>query len=112
VLGRIFENRDDGIEFTVYLTPGSSKEEITGIVQGGLKISIHAKPTNNQANKALIEFISSVFKVAKSKIAIKGGQKSRVKKLFIGALSLSDIPSDVSKIIANFQGIQNILLKP
>jgi uncharacterized protein (TIGR00251 family) len=110
MLNKIFENRDGGLEFLVYLTPGASREEITGIVQGGLKIAIHAKPTNNQANRALIEFISSIFKIAKTRIVIKCGQKSRTKTLFVDSMTMDDIPKGAVDVIAKFERIQNKFL--
>jgi uncharacterized protein (TIGR00251 family) len=110
MLDRVFTNRNGGLEFLVYLTPGASREEITGIVQGGLKIAVHAKPTDNQANRALIDFISANFKIAPSKIAIRRGQKSRTKTLFIDSLSIDDIPKNVRNIVIKFESIQTRLL--
>lgn len=89
----VFKQQDDGIEFWVYLSPGSKKEAISGVVsiegQSYIKIMIHAKPTENQANIALVEFISKQFKIAKSNIIIKKGLKSRNKKIFISNLKLT-----------------------
>ena len=88
MINEIFKEFNDGIEFAVYLTPGSQKENITGIFQdefGGLslKISVHARPTNNDANESLIKFISSLFRIAKSNIILKHGHKSRRKVIYI-----------------------------
>jgi uncharacterized protein (TIGR00251 family) len=110
MLRKIFEDRKGGLEFSVYLTPGSSREEIIGIVQGGLKIAVHAKPTDNQANRALIDFISSIFKIAPSKISIKRGQKSRTKILWIDDMCIDDMPDEARASIAKFELIQNKLL--
>ncbi|MDR2598549.1 MAG: DUF167 domain-containing protein [Holosporales bacterium] len=110
MLNKIFENRNGGLEFLVYLTPGASREEIIGIVQGGLKIAVHAKPTDNQANRALIAFISSAFRIAPSRIAIRRGQKSRTKTLLIEGLDIDDIPDNVRDTVTKFKGIQNRLL--
>jgi uncharacterized protein (TIGR00251 family) len=110
VINKIFTNRDGGIEFLVYLTPGSSREEITGLIQGGLKISVHARPNDNQANRALIELISSIFKIAKTKIIIKNGQKTRTKTVFIAHMVTNDFPQEVRDIVLRFEGIQNRLL--
>lgn len=95
----IFKEEGNGIEFLVHLTPGAKKEAFVGIVfikdHPYIKVTIHAKPTDNQANMALIEFISKKFKIAQSNIVIKKGLKSRNKKIFISNLTLKNIPKEV-----------------
>ncbi|MDR1234223.1 MAG: DUF167 domain-containing protein [Holosporales bacterium] len=110
ILEQIIKVRNDGIEFTVYLTPGSKREEIAGLLQDGFKISVHARPNDNQANDALIEFIALVFRVAKSRVIIKRGHKSRNKILFIKDLKLADIHDTTSKYIPQINMIQKKLL--
>ncbi len=99
---KVFKEACNGIEFSVYLTPGAKKETISEIVcmknQHFLKIMVHAKPTNNQANMALIEFISKIFKIAKSNVVIKSGQKSRNKKIFILNFKLENLPKEILSI--------------
>jgi uncharacterized protein (TIGR00251 family) len=110
IINKIFKIINGGIEFSVYLTPGSSKEEITGILQGGLRISVHAKPTNNQANVDLIELLSTLFNIAKSRIIIKNGFKSRTKTIFINSYQILDIPDKTQLIIGQFTHFQNKIL--
>ena len=102
MINSIFKEKNNGIEFYIYLTPGSQREDITGFFYDefeniALKISIHAKPTNNEANKNLIEFISKTFKTAKSDVVIKQGLKSRKKLIFIKDASINSVP-DLSKL--------------
>ena len=109
MLDKIFKEVNNGIEFSVYLTPGAKKETISGVVsienQYFLKIMVHAKPTDNQANMALIEFISKKFKIAKSNLLIKSGRKSRKKKLFISNFKLENLPKEISNI---FDKLNNV----
>ncbi len=105
MLSEIFREVNDGLEFSVYLTPGSEREAVNGIFQDefgrlSLKISVHSRPTNNEANEALMKFISSLFRIAKSKIMIKQGQKSRRKVLYIKSISVADVPAEI-RCIAN-----------
>lgn len=97
-MDRLFKSSNSGLEFCVYLTPGSQKEAITDILIEGdlasLKIAVHARPTDNQANEGLIKFLSGYFKIAKSKIIIKRGQKSRNKQIFINEFCATNIPAD------------------
>ncbi len=67
----------------VWLTPGAKKNAIDGIYQGCLKIKVGSPPVDNKANKALINFLSDLLGIKKSKIEIVSGQKSRKKVLII-----------------------------
>ncbi|MDR1391373.1 MAG: DUF167 domain-containing protein [Holosporales bacterium] len=99
MLNRFFRELNSGIEFSIYLTPGASRTSFTDIIQAEegikLKVSVSAKPVNNQANEALVIFISDIFKTAKSNILIKKGAKSRNKQIFISGLKIQNIPNDV-----------------
>jgi uncharacterized protein (TIGR00251 family) len=96
----ICRNSGKGIELSVYLSPGSKRDEITGLMyrdqKSYVKISITARPVNNQANEALIKFIASEFKVAKSFVSIKNGYTSRYKTIFID--NIVAIPDSISKL--------------
>ncbi len=98
MLDEIFTEKENGVEFIVYLIPGAKKEDFTNIFNNEdktfLKISIHARPTDNQANEALIKFLSAEFKVAKSNIIIKRGIKSRIKQIFVSNFKISSIPQE------------------
>jgi uncharacterized protein (TIGR00251 family) len=120
VLRTAFTEVGDGIEFCVHLTPGAKREAIQELVvenkcaqlpigEGSghsrpepsamFRVSVHAKPTNNQANIALIKLISEQFKVAKSNISIVSGEKSRTKRIRICRYGLGDIPENVKLIL-------------
>ena len=113
-MDRAFKTSNSGLEFCVYLTPGSQKEAITDILIEGdlasLKIAVHARPTDNQANEGLIKFLSGYFKIAKSKIIIKRGQKSRNKQIFINEFCVADIPADVLEHIKSLLSKSNTQL--
>jgi len=74
---------------TVKVIPGSRIEKIERL-EGGLnfKIWLRAKAIEGEANEALIKILSKHFKVAKSNIIIKSGQKSRVKLIEIKEISI------------------------
>lgn len=66
-------------KLTIHLRPGSSKNEIVERGNTEMKIKITARPIDGAANKALIEFLSDEFNVAKSKIRIVKGETARTK---------------------------------
>ena len=75
----------------VKVKPGAKKTSIDGVVDvktnypvtKALHVSINSQPEDNKANKELIEFIAEHLGVAKSKISIQHGEKSRIKVLVI-----------------------------
>ena len=69
--------------YSIKVLPGS---KINKIVERGadfMKIKLSAPAHENKANKALIIFLSKHFKIAKNKIEIISGFKSRDKKIII-----------------------------
>ncbi len=74
----------------IRLTPNAQKDRINGIVadeqgSGVLRITIDAIPEQSCANKALIKYVSKLWKIPKSEIALVWGQKGRTKTLHIDA---------------------------
>ncbi len=68
---------------TVHVVPGSRKTEFADIINDALRILVKAAPTDNEANEALIKFLSKEFKAPQSNIKIISGRKSRHKVIEI-----------------------------
>ena len=81
----------DGVTFAVRVLPRSSRNEIVGEAEGVLKIKLTAPPVEGAANKALIEFLSGKFKVAKSRISIVTGQSGRSKVVAVEGITKEDL---------------------
>lgn len=67
----------------VRVAPRSSKSEIVGEVEGGLKVRISAPPVDGAANEELVKVLAKAFGVAKSKISILSGETSKTKRVRI-----------------------------
>lgn len=67
------------VSLTLHVQPGAKRSEIAGRHGDALKVRIAAPAVDNQANAALIEFLSETLDVAKSAIAIRRGATSRRK---------------------------------
>jgi len=67
----------------ILVKPNSSKTEIIGWDEERklLRVNIHGKPVDNDANKEVIKFFS---KLLKKKVSIKSGLKNKEKLLYIG----------------------------
>lgn len=76
----LIRETDDGLIVRIKIVPNSSKNDIV-LEEEFIKVKVSAQPIENKANKALIEFLSKRFKIAKSFIEILKGDTSKEKTL-------------------------------
>jgi hypothetical protein len=69
----------EGIHFFVAIVPRASKNEISGVMNGALKIRLTAPPVEGAANKACIKFLAKLLGVSASRVDIVGGLTSKNK---------------------------------
>ena len=62
------EQTPEGLRLKIILQPKASKDQIVGLHDDELKITITAPPVDGQANAHLLKFLSKTFKVPKSSI--------------------------------------------
>ena len=71
------------VTLNVRVQPRANKDEITGTMDGALKIRLRAPAVENRANEALVEFLADLLKTAKSAVRIQSGAQSRSKRVEI-----------------------------
>lgn len=69
----------EGIQFSVALQPRASKNEISGVMNGALKIRLTSPPVEGAANKACIKFLAKRLGVSASRVDIVSGLTSKHK---------------------------------
>lgn len=79
-------NEKGGVRFTVRLTPKGGRDRIEGWRAAAdgklhLKVRVSAPPEAGKANRALISLLAKTLDVAKSRIAIVGGETARLKQV-------------------------------
>jgi uncharacterized protein (TIGR00251 family) len=79
------------VAFVVRVQPRASKNEISGIMQGVMRIRLCAPAVENRANEALVEFLAEVLKRPKSAVRIQGGEHSRTKRVEIQGVTRQQI---------------------
>lgn len=73
-----------GAAITVRVTPRASRNEIVEILgDGTVKIRITSSPMDGEANAALLEFLSEVLGVTKSRLEIVAGKSGKDKLISI-----------------------------
>ena len=80
----------NGLEVSLHIQPRARRTEMAGTHNGALKLRVQAPPVDDAANRAVVLFFSKLLGIAKSRILITAGEKSRDKILRIGGISLSD----------------------
>jgi hypothetical protein len=78
----------DGLEIRLHVQPRAKRCELSGVYNGALKLKVTAPPVDDAANRAILDFFSTLFGLPKSGIRITSGLKSRDKTLQVKGLSL------------------------
>ncbi len=63
--------------------PNARKNEFSIVNENTIKVRIKAQPVDGKANEAIIEYLSEIFQVSKSKIALLKGATSKFKRFEI-----------------------------
>lgn len=87
-----------GSALAVRVTPRASRNEIVEMLDDGtIKVRIAAPPVDDEANTALIEFLSDILGVPKSRLDIVAGASGRDK--LIAVLDM-DVETAHQRIVA------------
>lgn len=83
--------KNNDVVLNIKVSWGAKNNQIMGIEDNCLKIRINARPEKGLANKQIIDFLSEIFKIPKSKITIKHGLTSKKKEIVLSDVSLQKI---------------------
>ncbi|ABQ25371.1 DUF167 domain-containing protein [Geotalea uraniireducens] len=83
----------DGVIFTVHVQPRASRNEICGVQGDELKLRLTAPPVEDAANKLCVELLAKALKVAKSRVTITAGAKSRHKTVKVEGITTEPVLS-------------------
>jgi len=76
---------------SVKLVPRSSRNQILGFEGDILKVKVKSAPVDGLANRDLIRLLSKSIKVAKEKVEIISGHRSRTKKIKFYGIKKDDL---------------------
>ena len=75
----------------VKVLPRSSRNQVIGKEGDVFKVKLTSPPAEGKANKALIELLAKRLRIAKGRIEIISGKRSRLKSILIHGLTLEEI---------------------
>ncbi len=87
------EEKNGNIYIHIHVQPRASKNEIVGIHGDSLKVRLTSPPVEGAANSLLVEFMAKKLGIAKSRIEIISGEKSRQKTLRVEGVSMEETAS-------------------
>ena len=73
-----------GSALAVRVTPRASRNEIVELLEDGtIKVRLAAPPSDNEADEALLDFLSEILGVPKSRLEIVAGASGRDKLISV-----------------------------
>src|SRR5262245_19587227 len=79
------------VVFGVRVQPRASKNEVSGVMEGALKIRLQAPAVEDRANAALCEFLAELLKRPKAGVRILSGERSRTKRVEVLGVTAAEV---------------------
>lgn len=80
-----------GVVFSIHVQPRASRTELCGIQGEELKLRLTSPPVDDAANKLCQEFLAKLLGVAKSRVTIVAGAKSRHKTVQVTGIGKDEV---------------------
>jgi uncharacterized protein len=96
------EPHADGTILPVRAHPGSRRNEIRGVQDGMLKVSVTQAPEKGKANKAVIELLAKKLGLKKSQIELIAGETSHQKRFLVRGIT----PDELAERIRTLPDVQ------
>jgi uncharacterized protein (TIGR00251 family) len=87
------ENAAGGVLIKVFVQPRASRNELVGIQGEELKLRLTSPPVEGAANKLCREFLAKLLGIAKGRVTLIAGEKSRHKRLLVEGVTLEEVES-------------------
>ncbi|MFI5307195.1 MAG: DUF167 domain-containing protein [Polyangiales bacterium] len=81
--------RDGAVCFQVRVSPRASREGLSGVHGGALKVSLTAAPVDGAANEALVALLAKTLRVPKRAVIIAHGEHGRTKSVRVEGVALA-----------------------
>lgn len=85
------KTENDGVSLAVRVAPRASRNELAGVEAGALKVRLTAPPVEGAANQALVKLLAKSLGLAKGKVVVVSGERSRDKRVLVRGLSQDEL---------------------
>ena len=86
-----FTETAEGTILNVKAQPRSSKAGVDGLLGDAVKVKIKCAPVDGKANKELVDTLSDVFGIPKSRVVFKSGETSKQKRILLTGISADEV---------------------
>lgn len=93
----------DGVILRVRVQPRSSKNGITGVADGYVKVCVNAPPAEGAANRACCQVLAKSLGISKARIEIASGVRSRQKRILLKGVEKELVASRIAKTLESSQ---------
>ena len=83
----------DGVEITVKVVPGASRDRIMGLLGDALKIQVSAPPERGKANAAVAKLLAAILGVSARSVSVISGTTSPRKVVLIRGCTIDQATS-------------------
>ena len=97
------EPHADGTILPVRAHPGARRNEIRGVQDGMLKVSVTQAPEKGKANKAVIELLAKKLGLKKSQIELIAGETSHQKRFLVRGIKPDELADRVRALAADIR---------
>ncbi len=91
------EQAGEDVLIWIKAVPGASRNEITGVIGGRLKVRISAAPEAGKANTAIRKLIAKTLGVKATQVTIEKGQAKLEKLLCVSGVDAQMVRSRLAK---------------
>jgi uncharacterized protein (TIGR00251 family) len=86
----------DGALLSIRVVPRARRSEIAGLRGDSLLVRLAAPPVDGAANAALLEFVAERLRLARHRVTLVSGERSRVKLLRVAGLTGAEVQARMS----------------
>jgi uncharacterized protein (TIGR00251 family) len=76
------------VTLSVWVTPGASRSEFTGVADGRLRVRLAAPPREGKANDELVRLVARMLGVTRKDVAVTAGSSGRRKLVRVAGVTV------------------------
>lgn len=80
-----------GIEISVKVVPGASRDRVAGLLGNSLKIAVSAPPEKGKANQNVVDLLAKTLGIKRNTIAIVAGHTQPMKTVLVTGITTDEI---------------------
>ena len=93
------ESHPGGVILPVKAHAGARRNEVGGVQNGMLKVSVTQAPEKGKANKAIIALLAKELSLKKAQIELVAGETSGQKRFLIDSVPLSELRERIERLV-------------